>query len=362
MEFFIKTVCGIPRKEKYKIAAYIVSYSRSYFRNRSTCTYSLLKPSYSVIKRNHDYVVHHNFSRVPKSWFRSKKKIYDIIDLHEVSPKHSVPDYILKPDYAHSGVANEHDSIQVMSENEVQCMKQSCALAKLMLEKVAKHIKAEISTDELDLIAHDLCIQHGAYPSPLNYRGFPKSICTSVNNIACHGIPDCRKLVNGDIISIDISVYYNGFHGDCAATFSVGEIDEKGQKLIEISSACLSAAISICHPNQSFCQIGKTISAFARHHGFSVIPAFCGHGIGSSFHTPPNILHYDNNEAGEMKKGMIFTIEPVICEGRPDIVILEDGWTAASEDDSRSAQFEHTVLITESGAEILTVSSAFKKD
>ncbi|GFT34115.1 methionine aminopeptidase 1D, mitochondrial [Nephila pilipes] len=221
-------------------------------------------------------------------------------------------------------------------------------------------LKIGVTTDELDAVAHSACISFGAYPSPLNYSGFPKSICTSVNNIACHGIPDSRKLKNGDIISVDVSVFYKGFHGDCAATYLVGNVDDKAKRLVEVAALCLQKAIDICRHEQPFCAIGKIISNVAQSHGFSVIPAFCGHGIGSIFHGPPSILHFDNNEKGQMLKGMIFTIEPVICEGNPDILILEDGWTATTEDYSRSAQFEHTILITQNGAEILTVSDVFK--
>lgn len=350
-----------PGNRRARITTILSLLLKENHRNSISSLFSTLqkKNEFAVPTRNCTYVCHRWYSRMPKSWFRLKKKAYDVVCLHEVSPKRDVPDFISKPDYAMLGVAVEQEYICPMNEAEIKHMRQSCSLAKIVLDEIASHIRVGITTDELDVFAHDLCINYGAYPSPLNYRGFPKSICTSVNNIACHGIPDRRKLLDGDVISIDISVFYNGYHGDCAATYPVGDVDEKGQNLIMIASQCLYAAIKVCHPNQSFCQIGKTISAFASNHGYTVVPSFCGHGIGTSFHIPPNILHYDNDEPGDMKKGMIFTIEPVISEGRPDIEILEDGWTAASEDESRSAQFEHTILITETGAEILTDASAF---
>ncbi|KAF8789269.1 methionine aminopeptidase 1D, mitochondrial-like [Argiope bruennichi] len=306
------------------------------------------------------HVTFRSFSRNPKSWFKNKRT-YEVVTPGEVGTKRQIPDYILKPSYYDTGIEIEPNNIEILSKNSIENIRQSCSLARIVLHEVEKFIKPDVTTDELDAIAHDTCIKYGAYPSPLNYRGFPKSICTSVNNIACHGIPDDRKLKDGDIISVDISVYYKGFHGDCASTCLVGNVDEKAKKLVKVTALCLQEAIKICHHKQYFSAIGKTISKIAVSHGFSVVPAFCGHGIGSYFHCPPSILHYENEEEGQMLKGMIFTIEPVICEGSPDIVILEDGWTAQTEDDSRSAQFEHTILITDDGAEILTVPDVFIK-
>ncbi|GFU17943.1 methionine aminopeptidase 1D, mitochondrial [Trichonephila clavipes] len=300
------------------------------------------------------------FSRISNSWIRRKKN-YEIVGIGKVGSKRDVPSYIPKPVYSTTGIdVDKGDHIEILNDVEVKHMRQSCSLAKIVLDEVEKSINIGVMTEELDAIAHNTCINFGAYPSPLNYRGFPKSICTSVNNVACHGIPDDRKLKDGDIISVDISVFYKGFHGDCAATYLVGNVDNKAKKLVEVAALCLQKAIDICRHEQHFCTIGKTISNIARSHGFSVVPAFCGHGISSIFHCAPRILHYDNNDKGQMLKGMIFTIEPVICEGEPDILILEDGWTATTEDRGRSAQFEHTVLITQDGAEILTVPNVFK--
>ncbi|XP_054713209.1 methionine aminopeptidase 1D, mitochondrial-like [Uloborus diversus] len=331
----------------------------SSFRIQNATNFQVTTPK-TLLKDGNNYIIHRNFSRKSKFWFQRRKPKYDVVSLSEVSPRREIPDYIVKPDYADSGVASEHDEIEILTNDKQKNMRQSCALAKLVLDEVSRHIDIGVTTDDLDHIAHSTCISYGAYPSPLNYRGFPKSICTSVNNIACHGIPDSRKLRDGDVISIDVSVYYNGFHGDCAATYCVGNVDANGQHLLQVASSCLNEAIKLCHHNQYFKQIGKTISELAKQDGYTVVLAFCGHGIGSCFHTPPNILHYDNDVDGQMLKGMIFTIEPVICEGQSDILILEDGWTAATEDDSRCAQFEHTILITDNGAEILTLSDAFQ--
>lgn len=297
-------------------------------------------------------------SRAGASWFQRRRKTrnYDVVGLGEVSDPRQVLEHIRKPEYADSGVTKETEpEIEIKTEEQIKCMRESCVLAKTILDEVGKYVKVGVTTDELDRIVHSACISFGAYPSPLNYRGFPKSVCTSVNNVACHGIPDNRPLKDGDIVSIDVSVFYNGYHGDCAATYGVGTVDARGQNLMDVAQQCLGEGVKVCHPGQLFCQIGKTISEYAESNGFTVVPAFCGHGIGSYFHGPPNVYHIPNDDETVMKEGMIFTIEPVISEGGPDIVVLEDGWTAVTEDNSRCAQYEHTILITKNGAEILTV-------
>jgi len=211
-----------------------------------------------------------------------------------------------------------------------------------------------MTTDELDQFAHEIIVSHEAYPSPLLYRGFPKSICSSVNNVACHGIPDDRPLQDGDIINIDITVFYNGFHGDCSETFPIGNVDTSGKALIQAARQCRDEAINACGPGRGFSVIGKTVSTIAQQFEFKVMPVFCGHGIGRYFHGLPDIFHFDNDYPGIMDVGMTFTIEPVISEGSEQANILEDGWTAVTTDGSRTAQFEHTILITEEGVEILT--------
>uniref|UniRef100_A0A182PEC6 Methionine aminopeptidase n=1 Tax=Anopheles epiroticus TaxID=199890 RepID=A0A182PEC6_9DIPT len=215
---------------------------------------------------------------------------------------------------------------------------------------------AGVTTDEIDAFVHQEAIKANAYPSPLRYLGFPKSVCTSVNNVACHGIPDDRKLLDGDIINIDITVFFNGYHGDCSRTVLIGEVDERGKYLVESTERCLAEAILCCGPGQPICVIGKSIDKFAKRKKLTVMPAFAGHGIGSYFHGPPNILHFDNDFPGVMIPGMTFTIEPVLTLGTSEAEILEDTWTAVSTDNARSAQFEHTVLITSEGCEVLTVA------
>nr|XP_033800846.1 methionine aminopeptidase 1D, mitochondrial isoform X2 [Geotrypetes seraphini] len=211
-----------------------------------------------------------------------------------------------------------------------------------------------MTTEEIDDLVHQEIISHNAYPSPLHYGGFPKSVCTSVNNVVCHGIPDSRPLQDGDIINIDVTVYHNGYHGDTSETYLVGNVDKHGQKLVEIAQRCRDEAIAACRPGAPLSVIGNTISRIACLNDFQVCSSFVGHGIGSYFHGHPEIWHHANNSELVMEEGMAFTIEPIIMEGSPEFKILEDGWSAVSVDAKRSAQFEHTIVITPGGAEILT--------
>ncbi|XP_008545943.1 uncharacterized protein LOC103570115 [Microplitis demolitor] len=273
--------------------------------------------------------------------------------------KREFPSHIRLPKYASSSYGMpEHvdmDHIEIKDDRQIECMRKSCALAKKILNSVGPLIKQGVTTEFIDETVHEMIVSNGAYPSPLNYFRYPKSICTSVNNVACHGIPDNRPLVNGDILNVDITVYLDGYHGDCSTMFAVGNIDSHAKKLIETTKNCLDAAISICKPNEDFKTIGYTIEKLANENGYSVIPAFCGHGIGSYFHGPPDIYHFENHHPGKMMPGMTFTIEPLLSQGGQQIAILEDSWTAVTGDFSRTAQFEHTVLITDDGCEILTL-------
>ncbi|XP_057611462.1 methionine aminopeptidase 1D, mitochondrial isoform X2 [Chionomys nivalis] len=214
--------------------------------------------------------------------------------------------------------------------------------------------KVDMTTEEIDALVHREIISHDAYPSPLGYGRFPKSVCTSVNNVLCHGIPDSRPLQDGDIINIDVTVYYSGYHGDTSETFLVGNVDERGKKLVEVARRCRDEAIAACRTGAPFSVIGNTISRITHQHGLQVCPHFVGHGIGSYFHGHPEIWHHANDNDLPMEEGMAFTIEPIITEGSPEFKVLEDEWTVVSLDNQRSAQFEHTVLITARGVEILT--------
>ncbi|XP_012216866.1 methionine aminopeptidase 1D, mitochondrial [Linepithema humile] len=282
---------------------------------------------------------------------------YDIVRPGLVSKKVDVPAYIPQPSYSHSTIPDQSGPTtpEIKDASQIECMRHSCKLASHILREVDHLIKPGISTDFLDEQVHEMIIGNGAYPSPLNYFGFPKSICTSINNVACHGIPDNRPLREGDILNVDITVYLNGYHGDCSAMFQVGEVDPEGKRLITVTELCLKSAIEICKPNEHFCNIGNVIEETAKKHNFNVIPAFIGHGIGSYFHGAPDILHFANDHSGKMKSGMTFTIEPVLGQGTTQIEILEDGWTACTVDNSRTAQIEHTILITDTGCEILTL-------
>lgn len=213
-----------------------------------------------------------------------------------------------------------------------------------------------ISTHEIDRFVFNEIIKQNCYPSPLYYCGYPKAICTSVNNVACHGIPDSRKLMDGDIINIDITVFHENCHGDCSKTFLVGKVDDNGRYLVYHNEKGLYEAIKICRPGVDFREIGKALQAYANRAELNIVQDFIGHGIGEDFHCPPEIYHFENNyEIGIMEKGMIFTIEPIFSEGAAEIELWEDEWTVSTVDNSRTSQHEHTVLINDDSCEILTM-------
>jgi methionyl aminopeptidase len=237
-------------------------------------------------------------------------------------------------------------------------MRRACAAAARVLRVAGEAVRPGITTDGIDELAHAEIVRLGAYPSPLNYRGFPKSICTSVNEVICHGIPDSRPLEGGDIVNLDVTVYLDGMHGDCSATFLVGEVDADGRRLVQVARECLHEGIAAVRPGRPISDIGRAIEAYASQHEYGVVRSYCGHGIGDTFHTSLQIPHhYDPSLRRQMAPGMTFTIEPMITEGTWEDRLWDDGWTAVTDDGERSAQFEHTVLVTEAGAEILTVES-----
>lgn len=285
--------------------------------------------------------------------------VYDVVELGNVSEPKTVPEYIAVPSYAKTGIVDEPDHNsppEIHSSEQIEMLRQSCKFTKFVLNSTKSLLKVGTTTDEIDCFVHDLIISNNAYPSPLNYDGFKKSVCTSVNNVLCHGVPDDRPLQNGDLITVDVSVYLNGYHGDCAATYFVGEVDEFGKTLVSLAEKCMYQGIRECGPGKSFDDIGNAIESYAIRNNHSVATGISGHGIGTYFHGPPVISHSSlHHYPGVMKPGMVFTIEPVICQGSNEIAILEDGWTIVTNDDSRGAQFEHTILITEDGYEILTV-------
>lgn len=280
---------------------------------------------------------------------------YEVVEPWQVTEIKEVPAYIPKPSYSQTLVPRDGPKKpEIKDKNQIQSMRDSCNFAKRVLGHIKPHVKPGVTTDELDSIVHEMIVSNGAYPSPLNYKGFPKSICTSINNVACHGIPDKRPLVKGDILNIDVTVYYHGYHGDCSKMFMVEDCDSEAKRLISITELCLRKAIEICKPNENFSSIGHIIEETANKNGYSIVPVFAGHGIGTYFHGPPDIFHFANDLPGKMLPGMTFTIEPVLTQGTEDVKILEDGWTAVTVDNARTAQCEHTVLITDTGHEILT--------
>jgi|TARA_B110000259_G_scaffold98765_1_gene113995 methionyl aminopeptidase len=225
------------------------------------------------------------------------------------------------------------------------------------LDEVAKIIKPGITTNQIDVLCYEYINDNGGYSAPLFYRGFPKSCCTSANHVICHGIPGDKTLTDGDIVNVDVTAYKNGWHGDTSRMFYVGDVSIKAKKLTEVTYNSMMKAIKILNKETTLGDIGSTIQTYVEKEGFSVVKDFCGHGIGRVFHKEPNILHYGIKGSGpKLKPGMIFTIEPMINEGDYQTKMLKDGWTAVSRDKKLSAQFEHTIGITEKGYEVFTLS------
>jgi len=282
----------------------------------------------------------------------------------KISPRRKVPEHIKRPDYAADGIPKAKSpifpwDIEVKTEKDIEAMRVSGRIAREVLDIAGKAVQAGITTDEIDIIVHEACIERNSYPSPLNYRAFPKSVCTSLNEIICHGIPDSTVLKNGDILNIDVTVYHNGYHGDCSEMFCVGEVDDKAKDLLQVTYDAWQEAAAFCKPGRAYKDIGAIIEDYVTKRGYTTVPDFCGHGIGTMFHTNPNILHYRNDHPnGKMEKGHVFTIEPMICEGKAKTVTWPDNWTAATADGKRSAQFEHTFLLTATGVEPLTAKLA----
>ncbi|MDR2074949.1 MAG: type I methionyl aminopeptidase [Holosporales bacterium] len=240
-------------------------------------------------------------------------------------------------------------------DDDLKHMQAACALSKNVLDFIEQHVQAGISTEELNDLCHKFIVDNGAISATLNYKGFPKSVCTSVNNVVCHGIPGAYRLKNGDIINIDVTVILNGWFGDTSRTFIVGEATNLAKKLVETAQKALEIGIQAVKPGGFFGDIGKAIQTYVQSLGFSVVRDYCGHGIGTSFHEEPMVLHYNSDKNGEMiLPGMFFTIEPMINAGLHKTRVLSDKWTAVTVDKSLSAQFEHTIGVTENDVLTLT--------
>ena len=251
------------------------------------------------------------------------------------------------------------NSIPIYNKNDFEKMRQAGRLASHVLDQLYQLIQTGISTLEINDFCHNLIIKNNAIPAPLDYKGFPKSICTSVNHVVCHGIPNEKKILNnGDIVNVDVTVILDGWYGDSSRMFVAGKTNKKNLDLMKVTFECLNIGIKEAQPAKTLGDIGYRIQKYAESKKYSVVRDFCGHGIGKEFHTPPSVLHFGNlGEGPELKPGMFFTIEPMINLGDWKVKILNDGWTAVTKDKSLSAQFEHTIGITEDGNEIFTLSN-----
>lgn len=245
---------------------------------------------------------------------------------------------------------------EVKDADTIAAMRVAGRIAAQALAVVGEHVEPGVTTDGLDRVGHDFLCAHGAYPSTLGYRGFPKSLCTSVNEVICHGIPDIRPLQEGDIINVDITAYIGGVHGDTNATFLVGEVSEDKRLLVERTREATMRGIKAVAPGRRINVVGRVIEAYAKRFGYGVVRDFTGHGIGTAFHSGLIVPHYDDERfATVMEPGMTFTIEPMLTLGTYEWDMWDDGWTVVTKDRSWTAQFEHTILVTDSGAEILTL-------
>jgi len=278
-----------------------------------------------------------------------------------VSAMRGVPEGIAPTDYYLSGKPRRRDEAMVKSPDVIEGMRRAGRVAAEVLAVTGAAVAPGVTTEELDIVAHQAYIERGSFPSTLNYHGYPKAICTSVNEVICHGIPDDRPLADGDIVNIDVTAYLDGVHGDCSAMFGVGEIDQASADLIELTRRCRELGIAAVHPGRPISDIGRAIEDHATAGGYGVVRSFVGHGIGEQFHLAPSVPHYYTAEASTlMEPGMVFTIEPMITIGSWREKMWDNGWTAVTIDGSRTAQFEHTLVVSDDGAEVLTVEPALR--
>ncbi|WP_151526608.1 type I methionyl aminopeptidase [Serinicoccus kebangsaanensis] len=275
----------------------------------------------------------------------------------QVSPRRPVPASIRRPEYVDRPAPAPFRGSEVKDAETIEAMRVAGRLAAQALQACGELVRPGVRTDEIDRVGHEFLLDHGAYPSTLGYRGFPKSLCTSVNEVICHGIPDDRELREGDICNIDITAYLGGVHGDNNATFLVGEVVEETRLLVERTREALDRAIRAARPGREINVIGRVIESYASRFGYGVVREYTGHGVGEAFHSGLVIPHYDAapDYATIIEPGMTFTIEPMLNLGTPDWTEWDDGWTILTADGRPSAQFEHTLLITDDGAEILTL-------
>jgi methionyl aminopeptidase len=279
-----------------------------------------------------------------------------VLTAAQISPRRAVPDSIERPEYVDKPLPAPHRGGHVQTPETIERMRVAGKLAAQAMRAAASVIAPGVTTDEIDRVGHEFLCDHGAYPSTLGYKRFPKSLCTSVNECICHGIPDARELQDGDIVNIDLTAYIGGVHGDTNATYLVGDVDEETRLLVERTEEALRRAIKTVRPGRQVNVIGRVIESYARRFGYGVVTDFTGHGINTTFHSGLIIPHYDDPRFDTvMTTGMTFTIEPMLTLGTIDWEMWDDGWTVVTKDRRNSAQFEHTLVVTDSGAEVLTL-------
>ena len=274
-----------------------------------------------------------------------------------VSPRLAVPNSIVRPEYVGNPAPRPFTGSDVKTPEQVAKIRRSGKIAAQAIELVGEHAKPGVTTDELDRIAHEFLISQGAYPSTLGYRGYPKSICSSINEVICHGIPDDTVLEDGDIVNIDITAYIDGYHGDSNKTFLVGDVSQDVRDLVERTHEAMMRGINAALPGRNLSIIGRAIESYAKRFNYGVVRDFTGHGIGEAFHSGLIVPHFDSAPLynDEIKVGMVFTIEPMLTLGTHEWDMWADDWTVTTKDKSITAQFEHTIVITDDGPEILTV-------
>jgi methionyl aminopeptidase len=273
-----------------------------------------------------------------------------------VGPRRDVPGHIARPEYVDRPAPERYTGSEVKDPETIERMRVAGRIAGQALQAVGAAVAPGVTTDELDRIGHEFLLDHGAYPSTLGYRGFPKSLCTSINEVICHGIPDSTVLLEGDICNVDITAFIGGVHGDTNATFLVGQVTEEARLLVERTHEATMRAIKAVSPGRPISVIGRVIASYAKRFDYGVVRDFTGHGIGTAFHSGLVIPHYDDPRYDTvMEPGMTFTIEPMITLGTYDYEIWDDGWTVVTRDRGLTAQFEHTILVTDTGSEILTL-------
>ncbi len=275
----------------------------------------------------------------------------------KISPRRAVPAHIDRPEYMYHSGPEVVTAGDIKSPETIEKIRVAGRIAAQALQVVGEAVRPGITTDELDRIGHEFIISHNAYPSCLGYMGFPKSLCTSINEVICHGIPDDRPLEDGDIVNVDITAYYDGVHGDTCAMFEVGNVDEESHLLIERTRNAMMRGIKAVRPGREINVIGRVIESYAHRFDYGVVRDFTGHGVGEAFHSGLIVPHYDAAPAHNeiMEEGMVFTIEPMLNLGGIDWEQWDDDWTVVTKDRGRSAQFEHTIVVSEEGAEILTL-------